>query len=61
MGISPRDVPGYRVPESERASLEAIRQRRMQFLESDAREELQKVLDILQSDNPGAALNTRLP
>lgn len=60
MGITPRDIPGYQVPQSERRALDSIRQRRLEFFERDAARDLDRILDALQSENPRAGLGKRL-
>lgn len=60
MGITPRDIPGYQVPQSERRALDSIRQRRLEFFEGDAARDLDRILDALQSENPRAGLGKRL-
>lgn len=51
MGITNRDVPGYTPPSDEQDMIDAVRSRRLEFLESNAKEELNQILDAIQSGN----------
>jgi len=57
MGITDRDVPGYEVPESEREMLEAVRQRREEFFEDSARQDLNNFLEDIEEGKASRRTN----
>ncbi len=60
MGVTERDVPGYVTPADEQEMIRAVRERRLQFLETDAREELADLLEAIQEGNLETRTNMTL-